>query len=62
MTFGCVVTLEDDNEKMFRFWIVGVDESDPEGRISYRSPVGGRWLANMSMTRCRCRLRRARAN
>ncbi|HNO70018.1 MAG TPA: transcription elongation factor GreA [Pseudomonadota bacterium] len=41
VTFGCVVTLEDDNEKMFRYQIVGVDESDPkEGRISYRSPIG----------------------
>lgn len=41
VTFGCVVTVEDDAGKELRYQIVGVDESDPkEGRISYSSPIG----------------------
>ncbi len=41
VTFGCLVVLEDENGKSFKYQIVGVDESDPkDGRISYRSPIG----------------------
>jgi transcription elongation factor GreB len=41
VTFGCQVTVEDDNGRQIRYQIVGVDESDPkEGRISWSSPIG----------------------
>jgi transcription elongation factor GreB len=41
VTFGCIVTVEDEAGKELRYQIVGVDESDPkEGRISYSSPIG----------------------
>lgn len=41
VTFGCIVTVEDESGKGLRYQIVGVDESDPkEGRISYSSPIG----------------------
>lgn len=41
VTFGCVVTVEDENGKVTKYQLVGVDESAPkEGRISYRSPIG----------------------
>lgn len=41
VTFGCVVTVEDEAGKELRYQIVGVDESEPkEGRISYSSPIG----------------------
>jgi transcription elongation factor GreB len=41
VTFGCVVTVEDESGKALRYQIVGVDESEPkEGRISYSSPIG----------------------
>jgi transcription elongation factor GreB len=41
VTFGCQVTVEDDNGRQLRYQIVGVDESEPkEGRISWSSPIG----------------------
>ena len=41
VTFGCIVTVEDEAGKELRYQIVGVDESEPkEGRISYSSPIG----------------------
>ncbi len=41
VTFGCIVTVEDEQGRLIKYQIVGVDESDPkEGRISYRSPIG----------------------
>ncbi|MFO0575984.1 MAG: transcription elongation factor GreA [Polyangia bacterium] len=41
VTFGSIVTVEDESGKELRYHIVGVDESEPkEGRISYSSPIG----------------------
>ena len=41
VTFGCIVTVEDERARMVRYQICGVDESDPkESRISYSSPIG----------------------
>ncbi len=41
VTFGCVVSMEDENGKCLTYQLVGVDESEPKvGRISYRSPIG----------------------
>lgn len=41
VTFGCLVTVEDENGKLHKYQLVGIDESDPkDGRISYRSPIG----------------------
>jgi len=39
--FGATVTLIDEEDKEFRYQIVGADEADVKaGRISYTSPIG----------------------
>jgi transcription elongation factor GreA len=41
IVFGATVTLEDENEKLVRYQIVGQAEADAKaGKISYNSPLG----------------------
>lgn len=43
--FGATVEIEDEDGKRRHYQLVGEDESEPkEGRISWRSPIGGALL------------------